>query len=175
MRTANRISSRFSFYDVEASGLMRGAFPVNIGWSSHGATFSVLIKPADIWNDANWDDVAQSIHGMSLHYLRRNGKDVRQVARIMNDHLRSQTVYCDSADRDSAWTDMLYNAAGVRREFEIRSIGPLLGSMGVPATDAYEAFEVTRETHPPDGIAIHGVMHLQAVVDHLEQKGIIRS
>lgn len=175
MTKLNRLSSRFSFYDVEASGLMRGSFPVNIGWSLHGATFSVLIKPHDRWNEDNWDNVAQSIHGMSMLYLRRHGKDVRQVARIMNDSLRGATVYCDSAERDTEWTDMVFAAADVKREFEIKSVGPLLGGMGVGAKDAYAAFEASRETHPPDGVAIHGVMHLQAVMDALEQQGIIRS
>ncbi|MCZ7861928.1 hypothetical protein O9X98_11125 [Agrobacterium salinitolerans] len=174
MSNPNRISSRYSFFDVEASGLMRGSFPVNIGWSLHGATFSVLIKPADTWNEDKWDAVAQSIHGMSLLYLRRHGKDVRQVARILNDRLRREIVYCDSVDRDTEWTDMVFSAAGVRREFEIRSIGPLLGGMGVTAKDAYATFEAARETHPPDGIAIHGVMHLHAVVDSLEKQGIIK-
>ncbi|MCS4089547.1 hypothetical protein [Rhizobium sp. BK176] len=175
MSSKNRISSRYSFYDVEASGLMRGAFPVNIGWSMHGSTFSVLIKPADTWREDRWDEVAQSIHGMSLHYLRRHGKDVRQVARILNDRLRGETVYCDSAERDTEWTDMVFSAAGVRREYAIKSVGPLIGGMGVTAQEAFASFEAKRETHPPDGVAIHGVMHLQAVVDDLEQQGIIRA
>ncbi|MDW9478993.1 hypothetical protein GOB57_09910 [Sinorhizobium meliloti] len=175
MSNPNRISSRFSFYDVEASGLMRGSFPVNIGWSMHGATYSVLIKPADIWHEDKWDAVAQSIHGMSIPYLRRHGKDVRQVVRILNDRLKGEAVYCDSAERDAEWTDMVFAAAGVRREFEIRSTGPLLGGMGVTAEEAYASFEDSRETHPPDGIAVHGVMHLQAVVDRLQENGIIRT
>lgn len=173
MNTTFRISSRYSFFDVEASGLMAGSFPVNIGWSLHGATSSVLIKPADRWNEDNWDPVAQSIHGMTLHYLRRHGRDVRQACRVVNDALRGETVYCDSADRDTEWTDMAFAAAGMRREFRIESVGPLLGRLGVTATEAYSSFEVSRETHPPDGEALNGVKHLQAVFDRLQEQGII--
>nr|WP_250807708.1 hypothetical protein [Neorhizobium tomejilense] len=170
----DRVSSRFPFYDVEASGLMRGSFPVDIGWSLYGRPFSVLVKPADIWNESKWDEVAQSIHGITIPYLRRHGKDVRQASRILNDALRGETVYCDSPERDTEWTDMIFSAAGSRREFQIASIGLLLGRMGVRSPEAYASFDASRETHPPDGVALDGVRHLIAVVDRLEDQGVIR-
>jgi hypothetical protein len=169
-----RVSSRHPFYDVEASGLMRGSFPVDIGWSLYGKVCSVLIRPAEVWDEGKWDAVAQSIHGITIPYLRRHGKDVRQVARILNTALRGQTVYCDSPERDTEWTDMIFSAAGTRREYRIASIGPLLGGMGVRSAEAYASFDASRETHPPDGVARDGVKHLIAVVDHLEDQGVIR-
>lgn len=171
----DRISSRFSFFDVEASGLMRGSFPVNIGWSLYGAAYSVLIKPYEGWNEDKWDTVAQSIHGMSIQYLRRHGKDVRSVARILNEALHGQTVYCDSSSRDAEWTDMVFAAANSRRAFQIESVGPLLGGMGVTSKDAYDSFEHCRETTPPDGTAVKGVLYLQAVVERLQDIGAIRA
>ncbi len=170
----NRISTRFSFYDVEASGLMRGSFPVNIGWSLDGHHHAVLIKPHEGWKEERWDPVAQSIHGMNLPYLRRHGKDVRQVARILNTALAGKTVFCDSADRDAEWTDMVFSAAGVKRGFAIASVGPLLGQLGVTSNEAYESFDESRVTHPPDGVAILGVRHLEAVFDRLQKQGVIR-
>jgi hypothetical protein len=169
----NRIASRYPLLDAEASGLMKGSFPVDIAWSLYGEVKSVLIKPAPTWNENKWDAVAQSIHGITIPYLRRHGKDVRQAARIMNDDLRGMTAYCDSPARDAQWIDMVFTAAGVRREFEIASIGHLLGSLGVTSTDAYESFDASRESHPPDGVARDGVIHLQAVFDHLQVQGVI--
>jgi len=174
MIAMNRISSRYSFFDVEASGLMRGSFPVNIAWSLYGEVNHILIRPADGWNTDLWDAVAESIHGMSLQYLRRHGKDVRRVARSLNDALRGTPVYCDSAERDAAWTDMVFAASGTRREFEIRSVGPLIGGLGVTASEAYASFEASRDTHPPDGDATQGVHHLVSVVDRLQKEGVIR-
>jgi hypothetical protein len=167
------ISSTFQFIDVEAIGLMARSVPVNVAWSQNGSRVSILIKPSERWNTDLWNQVAQSIHGLSLPYLRRHGKDTRQIARAMNDALRGSIVYSDSPDRDMVWVDMIFEDAGRTREFEILSVGPLLGSLGVTGPVAYAAFEVARETHPPSGLADNGVAHLQAVCDYLEKKGAI--
>lgn len=167
-------SSRFSFFDVEASGLRPGSFPVDVAWSKYGEVRSILVKPHASWNTELWDMRAQAIHGYPLPLLSKLGKDVHRVARILNDDLNGITVFSDNPDYDKVWTDMIFAAANMTRAFAIESVGKLIGSFGVSPDQAYFAFEQARETHPSSGKASAGVSHLIAVVDHLERAGFVR-
>lgn len=152
---------------------MAGSFPVEIGWSLYGEVHSVVIRPHETWNESMWDRTAQSIHGHTLPFLRRTGLAADRAARKLNERLRGSEVFSDNTDRDVEWTDMLFSAAGMAREFEIRSIGPLLASLRVGAGEAYAAFRSARDESPPAGSARQGVRHLQAVLDALQDRGLI--
>ena len=169
-----RIASKYSFYDIEASGLYKGSFPVEIAWSIFGEVNSVLVRPDDHWDIDKWDPVAQSIHGHSIHLLKKDGIKPIKIASTLNSTFKSGVVYSDNPDRDIEWTDMIFDASSLNRTFEIRTIGNLLGSLGVSANTAYDAFSNARHTKPPVGVASQGVKHLKAVIDDLQKNGILK-
>ena len=170
-----RIASKYTFYDVEASGLYDGSFPVEIAWSIYGEVKSLLIFPCEYWSIDEWDHVAQSIHGHPLHVLRKNGLSVSKIADKLNGIFGSQTVYSDNSAYDVRWTDMVFEAASVKRSFKIDTVGRLLGSLGVSAETAYESFSNARDTKPSNGAASQGVHHLKAVVDDLQKRGVLKA
>ena len=56
--------------DFEASGLMKGGFPIEIAWQNSGeasAMSSFLIKPTVDWlsNEYLWSFESEKIHGIS--------------------------------------------------------------------------------------------------------------
>ena len=106
------LTPRIAFVDVEASGLIEGGFPIEIGWvdrDGHGE--SHLIRPAPGWTA--WSPDAEKIHHISMEQLQREGEPYDEVARRAIAALGSATVYSDAPEFDGAWIRMLLDAAGV--------------------------------------------------------------
>lgn len=106
------LTPRIAFVDVEASGLIEGGFPIEIGWvdrEGHGE--SHLIRPAPGWTAWSWE--AEKVHGISCQQLEREGEPYGEVARRVIAALGSATVYSDAPEFDGPWIRMLLDVAGV--------------------------------------------------------------
>lgn len=115
------------FLDFEASSLGRDSYPVEVAFSDgSGAIQSYLIARAHGWID--WDDVSESIHGISRDKLDQGGIQPFAVLDRMNVALDGQTVYCDDAEYDGMWLDRLVKAAGSPVRFDLRDIREIIGN-----------------------------------------------
>ena len=118
------------FIDVEASGLGRGSYPIEIAWSMpDGSIESHLINPAFIPHWTHWDDYAEeTIHRISRDLLAREGKSPVWVAQRMNTCLDGITLHSDAVDFDDDWVSTLFKAARVEPAFWIIGIETLWAS-----------------------------------------------
>ena len=111
--------------DIEASGFGRGGYPIEVGYVlADGRTRCTLIRPPEHWT--HWDEAAAQVHGITREALRRHGRSPQAVARMLNDDLAGQTVYCDGWAHDYAWLATLFEAAGSAPAFRLESVAALL-------------------------------------------------
>lgn len=124
--------------DVEASSLngATGFIPAN-GVPSHpvevavadykGFVESFLIKSAPGWTDWKHEEGLPDVgflHGIKKSEIEEQGKDVRFVAEWLNQTLRDKVVLCygpNEAYSDRFWLGRLFDAAGIKQEFEVQS------------------------------------------------------
>lgn len=103
--------ARALWLDVEASGLAKDSYPIEIGWCDFaGNTGNVLIKPCPEWT--HWDGQAEALHGISRAQLEQSGQPVAVVAKIMAEVVAGKVVFSDSTSYDQTWLFRLFNAAG---------------------------------------------------------------
>jgi len=111
--------------DIEASGLGRGSYPIEIGYiTSSNETGCTLIKPPGPWTE--WQLEAEKLHGISRALLRDQGKSVERVANWLNAQFKNTTVYSDGWVNDMCWVGVLFNEAEVYQSFKIESLLTLL-------------------------------------------------
>ena len=113
------------FIDVEASGLGRGSYPIEVGIVlADGSRHCWLIRPAEHWT--HWDPTAEAIHGISQARLGALGRMPAEVATLLNRHLSGQTVYSDAWGNDMPWLAKLFDEADVPQRFRLESVRALL-------------------------------------------------
>ena len=119
--------------DFEASGLYPESYPIESGWSlPDGTVKSMLISPASVPHWTHWDFNAEyATHQFSRARLIEVGHDPREVAEAMNADLKGLTVYSDNVGNDEFWCDVLFEAAGIERQFTFGDYWSLLHSLGV--------------------------------------------
>lgn len=111
--------------DLEASGFGRGSYPIEVGIAlADRAVHSFLIKPEPDWT--HWSDEAEKIHGISREQLQKEGMSIEDIALMLNDMLRGQTLYSDAWSFDSSWIGRLFDSAGIVQRFRIETINKLL-------------------------------------------------
>lgn len=111
--------------DIEASGLGRGSYPIEVGVALPGGeTECMIIRPAAEWQ--HWDVEAEALHGISRDTLMRHGRDPEEVARQLNHWLAEQVVYSDAWGNDSCWLALLYECVGLSCHFQLESLRTLL-------------------------------------------------
>jgi hypothetical protein len=114
-----------AFLDVEASGFGRGSYPIEVGAVlPDGSTFCVLIRPAPGWT--HWDSRAERMHGIARETLEMHGRGAREVAQLLNDRLRGQTVLCDAWAHDFVWLGLLFDVAGWVPLFRLEDLRSVL-------------------------------------------------
>jgi len=160
-----KLRKRIAFVDVEASGLMAGAFPVEVAWITTSGNGEALLNPSGYWDETKWDADAEAMHGLSVQELRRKGRRPMVVAAALESSLAGKIAFSDSPDHDQAWLDMIHSAAGVPRTYSVETIGRLIGFLGLSPKRAYALFEEARATHPPRGRARSGAAYLSAVFE----------
>ena len=111
--------------DIEASGFGSNSYPIEVGVALEpDRRYCTLIRPVDHWN--HWDNQAESVHKISREILRKNGRQVFEVARELNHRLDGKVVYSDAWGVDNAWVVELYAAAGINKTFTVSSLEMIL-------------------------------------------------
>ena len=121
-RTAQDIPA---ILDMEASGFGRASYPIEVGYAlPDGQTYCTLIQPTAEWT--HWDTNAEALHGIPRSAVLQRGRDVKDVAQHLNEHLGGRTVYCDGWANDYSWLAALFDAAGQRAAFRLEHLRTLL-------------------------------------------------
>ncbi len=111
--------------DIEASGLGRDSYPIEIGYVlPDGGCYCTLVRPEAAWT--HWDDEAQRLHGITRDNVLQHGRPALEIARHLNQVLRGQTVYTDGWANDYSWIGTLFDAADLSPSFHIENLRALL-------------------------------------------------
>lgn len=152
-----------AFLDFEASGLGPGSWPVEVGWARWGdEAQSVLIKPHAAWALAEWNPVAERMHGLTVERLKVQGHDVVEVCDVLDGELIGATVYSDAPTYDGFWLTVLYDAAGRTPKFELSDMQNLLKPMSSPR-DIARAESIADTNEPHTHRAAQDVRHMMEV------------
>lgn len=124
------------FIDFEASSLRPGSFPIEVAWvDMHGHGESHLIRPAPDWLSSDgweWDAVSESVHGISLEVLMRDGKDAGMVARRLAKAIGDAQAYSDAPGHDGAWLECLLDEGGRAGAVKLSSVRTAYGMACLP-------------------------------------------
>lgn len=102
------------FLDFEASSLSDRSHPIEVAWVfQDGRSESHLIAPALAWND--WDDIAETVHGISRAMLQAEGKPHEEVANRMVEALTGHDLFASAPSWDGKWLSVLLRGAGLPR------------------------------------------------------------
>ena len=127
------------FLDIEASGLGDQCFPVEIGFvfAASLVGWSALIQPIPTWlGRKSWEQKAESLHGLPLDRLLKEGADVVDVTVALNHTLADKQVFSDAPDFDGHWLSMLFAAARKEPAFELHDSAELFCSAVTVQIDA---------------------------------------
>lgn len=110
----------YVFIDFEASGLMPGSYPIEIGWaiaSRHDDTIvtgSKLIRNDDWLDELHlWDYQAEDVHKINRNGLMMLGVSPVSAILAFEKAIDGRTlVLSDAPSYDGRWLHMLYDAAG---------------------------------------------------------------
>ena len=100
------------FIDFEASSLLPGTFPIEVGWVGDGVPGeSHLIHPGAFpWGD--WSYESEAIHGISQDMLRFQGRPADWAARRLLTVLEGRQGVVGSMNYDTMWMELLLEAVG---------------------------------------------------------------
>ena len=115
--------------DFEASSLSRQSYPIEVGITDGENNYSSLIRPMAHWSD--WNTESEAIHNIPKATLDAEGTTASEVAYKLNDLLGGQIVYCDCAEWDGFWANVLFSDNGIHQQFEIRDIQGLFDERGI--------------------------------------------
>lgn len=107
------------FIDFEASSLGTNSYPVQVAWNVDMDVRSRFVNPESILTWQDWDEMAESVHGISRPFLAKHGRRPLEVAMDMNRELAGQIALSDAPTRDACWCRVLFDAAGLKMEFAI--------------------------------------------------------
>jgi hypothetical protein len=111
--------------DIEASGLGRNSYPIEIGYVlPDGHAYCTLIRPETDWT--HWDEGAAGLHRITRELLQQRGLCARDVAKLLNAQLAGTTVYTDGWANDFTWLNVLFEAAGMSPRFKLENLRSLL-------------------------------------------------
>lgn len=152
------------FIDVEASGITTGCYPIEVGWARAEAengvvrlhARSILIRPSDAWRSESWrwDLASVAAHGLTMDTLLRDGMDVDTVCEVLDGAFSGEVLATDtgSGDWDDGWLQMLYEAAGRNRPWEIpetKSGGQVAAHLRLKSLDPRAIRPALRHWAPP--------------------------
>lgn len=161
--------------DIEASGFGRDSYPIEVGFVlPDGQTCCTLIRPAPGW--IHWDPAAEKIHRIPLATVIRHGREVVEVATLLNDRLAGLTVYCDGWAHDYVWLSVLFEAAGLTPSFKLDNIRALLtdqeaASWGVLTSQVAREMRLQRHRASSDAkILQHALIRLRTPLPPRSQR-----
>lgn len=127
------------FIDFEASGIAPDSYPIEVAVVSNETVYSSLIKPVRYWT--HWSFDAQDMHGLTQDHLLQEGDTPHAVAKQMNQ-LFSGQVLCSDSPQDGLWFDVLFEAADLMPNFELKPLEVFVGREA--ASDIYRLLPTTR-------------------------------
>ena len=114
--------------DIEASGLKRESYPIEIAWQHrYDETLydSFLIRPIPEWH--YWDYYAEEkIHKISRQTLHEQGISIQDACLRLNAALKGECVYTDCPTYDRMWLIRLFKDAQIEKEFRIDDVRMLV-------------------------------------------------
>ena len=165
------------FLDFEASSLSDDSYPIEVGWVfEDGRSESHLIKPAPQWLD--WDNGAETLHGISRATLEAEGIAHDVVAHRILDTLNDHIVYASAPSWDGKWLSVLFRAAGLPRhamrlrdsdEAHIEAAAEVLSGSAPPAEMLVLAAEIVKRAQ--DAAVKPSVKH-RALADAEQERQI---
>lgn len=137
------------FVDLEASSLLPGGFPIEIGWvDQDGRGESYLIRPTEEWIDSGygWSHQSEAVHGINLETLMREGAPPEEVARRAADVMspRHCMVFSDAPGYDGGWLETLMHEGGEKRTVRLLDVTQAYGWACRPLLDALGMFDGLR-------------------------------
>lgn len=121
----------------------------------------MLIKPAEHWSDAAWDPDAEALHRLSRTKLDKKGLAPTKVCEAMNAALAGAAVYSDAPDWDGFWLYRLFDAAKMRRSFDLLNFADLLAPVSPGAFQSAKA--VAQKKTPHKHRAKDDVLHMRTL------------
>ncbi|GAA3960746.1 hypothetical protein [Allohahella marinimesophila] len=101
------------------------SYPVEIGvMRSDGDAFCALIQPCKGWKQL--PESASNVHYISPGLIDRHGVNVEAVAEGLNRRFSGLTLYSEQLAQHKAWLDMIFDAADIRREFDVVDLASML-------------------------------------------------
>ncbi len=100
--------------DFEASSLMDGSWPIEVGlaWFNEDMeieSWGSLIRPEHDWIDAYWLAESQAIHGITREELN-HAPHARNVAEELLMRTEGKVAFCDGGGFDRRWCNKLLEA-----------------------------------------------------------------
>ena len=132
------------YIDFEASSLMRGSFPVEMGLAVDGGDVSSwLIRPVPEWEE--WSPASEALHGLCRKQLAEEGFDVVHVAVAVLEACSAPdcVLASDNPAHDAMWLNRLLDAAGQPRSLHVQD---------AEATYIAEARRLQTLAPPPDAL-----------------------
>ena len=119
----------FWVIDFEASSLSRRSHPIEVGVTNGKQAYSSLIQPMEHWSD--WNQESEKIHNISRSMLYSHGSSASVVASDLNSLLSGKTIFCDCAEWDRFWKNVLFSDNSIHCLFDIEDIQQLLASRNI--------------------------------------------
>ncbi len=111
--------------DVEASGFGTESYPIEVGLAlTDDRRYCSIIKPHHNWT--HWDESAQEAHKIPRELILTRGKPVFIVAHELNRLLGNGFVFSDGSVVDVPWVIKLFDAAKMKRSFQIYDLQSIL-------------------------------------------------
>jgi len=127
---APQVSTRPIVMRIKASAKGAGGYPIEIGFVLEDrSTFCTLIRPTTGWTA--WYEPAEVAHGITRDILQQHGRDVADVAALLDRQLAGRTVHCTGWTEAYSLLQMLYDAAERRLTFHLESLDSLLSPQEV--------------------------------------------
>ncbi|WP_424139648.1 hypothetical protein [Roseomonas chloroacetimidivorans] len=134
------------FLDFEASSFWGWPIEVGLAWcdgpgpETRFRVTAFLIRPEPDWDKADWDPLAEEVHGIALDHLRRRGAPAPDVARAVARLIEGCTVVSDAADFDGALLQRLFEAMPeAAPDVYVLDLAGLLRRLGPEAAARYDA------------------------------------
>ncbi|MDO7841047.1 3'-5' exonuclease family protein [Sphingomonas immobilis] len=171
-QTPRGSAPRIAIIDFEASCLPEygESFPIEVALAKlDGSTRSWLIRMAPEWQDWDWSDEAEALHGISRDMLAEYGQPAEQVLRELAAEAAGVDVYAD-CDLDAYWLETLAQACRAPVPFAIRYLGELLAAQKVSRADVVAALDRAKQLLPEEHVARDDASRLALTLRLLSRK-----
>ncbi|WP_410951643.1 hypothetical protein [Pseudomonas sp. S1(2024)] len=112
------------FIDFEASGIHPESYPIAVAICDCTWHFTALIQPMPYWTYWSYD--AQDMHGITREQLIAEGTAPHELAIRLNQRYHGKAL-CSSNPVDAFWLDMLFEAAGVEAQLDLKPLEAWIG------------------------------------------------